>query len=370
MTLTNTTSAVTVPADGATTTFDFDFIVYGSDKTQLFITDAEGVDTEVPNNEYSVTGVGEATGGTFTYPLAGDPVASGNSLTFKRNQPVTQTLDLVNNQPFLAEVIERALDEQTAVSQQQQRDIDRSIKVNEAQSVTPDELLEIITTSATAAAASAAAAATSETNAATSEENAEAAAETLTTQRHIATATEGQTQIVLPFDIDASFPNIAVYINGVFQNTDQYTIDAGSPPTSFTLDEALTAGDIVDVLSNTTQALNDLEALLAPYVKAEQADNVRIETGETTGFSVDAGDNETWLNPTGSNGVNFDKAFAQIRVVHLTIFYQTGVTPTGNFSASPYITAQTTSGFSYNVYLDKVASSQSFKVLWTAIGSD
>jgi hypothetical protein len=80
-----------------------------------------------------VSGVGNVSGGNVTMVTA---PATGESLTILREQPLTQGLDLVPNDPFPANSIEDTLDKITFMVQQHQEELDRSIKGSKTTTIT------------------------------------------------------------------------------------------------------------------------------------------------------------------------------------------------------------------------------------------
>jgi hypothetical protein len=111
MTTTNPVNKVTVNCDGATTIFTYPFYLpSGANFTLLQCVTATGVITIIPTANYSVSGIGNASGGTFTYDPGSVPVPTGNTLTFIRQTPDTQQTSLINQGGYNASVVEPALD--------------------------------------------------------------------------------------------------------------------------------------------------------------------------------------------------------------------------------------------------------------------
>jgi len=115
MTITNETSAVTLPGNGSATSFAYNFLIpYQADGVTpavlAYTTNAAGVvDYLVLNTDYSITGVGQAAGGTVAYPLSGSPLASGATISILRDLNYVQTYNFTStkvNGPQLT----RALD--------------------------------------------------------------------------------------------------------------------------------------------------------------------------------------------------------------------------------------------------------------------
>lgn len=128
MGLTNSASSVTYQGNGALKSFDFTFVVWDSSDVALYITDSNGVDTTVSSN-FSVA-LNENGTGTVTYPVSGDALASGNSLTIRREMDYLQDFfSPVNNAAFLAETLEASMDRIVALVQQTKTEVDRCVRV-------------------------------------------------------------------------------------------------------------------------------------------------------------------------------------------------------------------------------------------------
>ena len=118
--------------NGSTTAFATEFRFLEDEHLKVILTvDSTGVETEQAlTTNYTVTGKGDDSGGTVTMLIA---PATGETLTIKRDVPFTQNTDYVENDDFPAESHERALDKLTMVVQQQQEELDRSLKLSEGQ---------------------------------------------------------------------------------------------------------------------------------------------------------------------------------------------------------------------------------------------
>lgn len=189
--------------------YAFDFRITAKSHLKVMIRDASGVEfTPTVDVDYSVDGVGDEAGGTISlinssqaWLTAGGNLKTGYALMLRRKRPITQDTSFRNQGSSYRETQEIALDAVVHISQQQQDEIERSLKLPETLKVSgfspklPSSLpagsvlrvndagdgmdvgptiadLNQVAVDATAAAASAAAAATSEANAATSETNA------------------------------------------------------------------------------------------------------------------------------------------------------------------------------------------------------
>ncbi len=84
----------------------------------VYFTDASGNSVLLNNTQYSISGIGNANGGTVTYPLSGSPIATGTSLTMIRILAYQQLTDLINQGGYYPDVVEAALDYLTMLTQQ------------------------------------------------------------------------------------------------------------------------------------------------------------------------------------------------------------------------------------------------------------
>ncbi len=116
MTISNQT-ARTGPynGNGSTTVFAYDFRILDQSHIVVTLKNAANVETvQTLTTNYTVSGVGDATGGNITMVVA---PASGEQLTFSRSVPQTQEVDLANRGGVQPEVLEAAYDKLTQLSQ-------------------------------------------------------------------------------------------------------------------------------------------------------------------------------------------------------------------------------------------------------------
>jgi hypothetical protein len=162
------------PFDGndVSTSFPFAFKTLNDANLEVVFTDSLGTESIlVKDTDFSVVLNGDqdnAPGGTVTYPIAGDPLATGEKLTLRRIGTPLQELDLINQGAYNPEEVEAALDVIILRVQEHAEQLARSIKVPISSDLTVDELLQSIYDAATAAGNSEAAAAASELAAANS----------------------------------------------------------------------------------------------------------------------------------------------------------------------------------------------------------
>jgi hypothetical protein len=124
--------------NAATSTYSYTFKVFDDDDLQVTVRDTSGVEYNlVKTTDYTVTGVGETAGGTIVLVNAAQAwlisgnLRSGYTLTIRRVRDLTQTTDLRNQGSAFRETLESAFDHSIMVDQQQQDEIDRSLRLPE-----------------------------------------------------------------------------------------------------------------------------------------------------------------------------------------------------------------------------------------------
>ncbi len=124
-----------------TATYSYTFKVFlDADVLVTVKNDTTDVETTlVESTDYTVTGAGAAAGGTVVLVDAGQAWISassfldtGYSLTLRRVLAVKQLTDIRNQGPFLPEIHEDEYDKSRMIDQQQQDEIDRSVKLPES----------------------------------------------------------------------------------------------------------------------------------------------------------------------------------------------------------------------------------------------
>lgn len=127
MTLETTSNKIIFQGNGATTVFTYSFIIPDAASVVAIYKDADGVETTLAPSQYTITGLNEDTGGTFTYPTSGSPIATGTTLTLQRIVPLVQEIQLENQGGYYPAVVEDAFDYLTMIDQQQQDQLDRTL---------------------------------------------------------------------------------------------------------------------------------------------------------------------------------------------------------------------------------------------------
>ncbi len=145
MTISTTTIKNSYSGNGSTTSFNYTFKIADDDEIQVIIRSSTGTETvKTKTTHYTVAGVGNANGGSITFTTGNTPTAT-ETVVLRRSTPQTQGLDLIENDPMPADNIETAYDKLTAISQELQEQVDRSIKISRTNTMTSTEF----TTSAT-----------------------------------------------------------------------------------------------------------------------------------------------------------------------------------------------------------------------------
>jgi len=129
MTISTQTTKVTVLGNGAQSVFTYSFLLPTAGQYALYYTDAAGLISLISQANYTVSGIGVATGGTFTYLPSGTPIATGTSLTLVRAVPNTQVYDFGNQGAYYPQQVQSALDRLEMQVQQLQTLANLSFKV-------------------------------------------------------------------------------------------------------------------------------------------------------------------------------------------------------------------------------------------------
>ena len=140
MTVSSAVNKVNFNGNGSQTVFAYSFKIFDQDDLTVILRNASGGETvQSISTNYTVSGVGNASGGNVTM---GTTPASGESLTIIREQPLTQGLDLVANDPFPAASFEDQLDKLTFMVQQHQEELNRSVKGSKTTTITDPTFTE------------------------------------------------------------------------------------------------------------------------------------------------------------------------------------------------------------------------------------
>ena len=143
MTISTTIIKNSYSGDGSTTSFTYAFKIADQDFIEVIVkTNATGAESVrsigTGSTNYSVTGVGEASGGSVVFVTA---PASTETVILRRSTTKTQALDLIENDNLPANSIENAFDKNLSLIQELQEEIDRSIKISRANTMTSTEFV-------------------------------------------------------------------------------------------------------------------------------------------------------------------------------------------------------------------------------------
>lgn len=130
MTITNTNSKAFGLGNSATTIFNYGFLIPDSDSIEVYYVDTSGTINLLSNTLYTVSGLGNAAGGTVTYPISGSPIASPAYIVICRVVPEQQNSTFTNLATVYPSSIEAALDYVTMICQDIQEQASRAVKLD------------------------------------------------------------------------------------------------------------------------------------------------------------------------------------------------------------------------------------------------
>jgi hypothetical protein len=137
MTVSSGINRASYSGNGSLATFAYNFKIFDEDDLTVILRSANGTETtQTITTDYTVTGVGDAGGGNVVFGTA--PTAT-ETIVILREQPLTQGLDLVPNDPFPANSLEDSLDKLTFITQQHSEELSRSIKASKTNAITSTE---------------------------------------------------------------------------------------------------------------------------------------------------------------------------------------------------------------------------------------
>ena len=139
MTISSTTVKNSYSGNGTLTTFNYTFKIFADSDLQVIIRDASANETvKTLTTHYTVTGAGNANGGTIVFTSGNIPTAT-ETVVIRRAVPQTQAIDYIANDPFPAESHEEGLDRSMMSIQQLQEEVDRSLKLSRTNTMTTTE---------------------------------------------------------------------------------------------------------------------------------------------------------------------------------------------------------------------------------------
>ncbi len=142
MTVSSTTTKVSHSGDGSTTAFSYTFKIFATSELKVYIRSSAGAESlKTLDTHYTVSGAGEASGGNVTFTSGNTPAAT-ETVVIIRDTPNTQSLDLVENDPFLSSSFEDSLDKITHQVIELEEEVARSFKVSKTNSITSAEFTD------------------------------------------------------------------------------------------------------------------------------------------------------------------------------------------------------------------------------------
>jgi len=138
MSLSSTANRDDFTGDGTTSNFLYTFKVFAATDLLLTITNIDSPPVEttlVLTTDYTVNGVNDKDGGSIDLVDTGQAYLDGDGdlltgfiITLRRVRPLTQITDLRNQGPYFPATVEDQFDKNVMIAQQQQEEIDRSVK--------------------------------------------------------------------------------------------------------------------------------------------------------------------------------------------------------------------------------------------------
>ena len=148
MTVSSTTVKNSYSGNGSNDTFVYGFKIFAASDLQVIIRSSTGTETtKTLTTDYTLTGVGTASGGNVVFEASDIPTAT-ETVVLIRAVPQTQAIDYIANDPFPAETHEEGLDRATMTTQQMQEELDRSFKVSRTNTIASSEFTDSATTRA------------------------------------------------------------------------------------------------------------------------------------------------------------------------------------------------------------------------------
>jgi hypothetical protein len=139
MTVSSTNTKRQFNGDGSTAAFAYNFKIFAEADMQVIVRSSAGTETvKTLTTHYTLSGVGETSGGTVTF-TSGNIPASGETITLRRAKTIAQELDLVANDPFPAANLEDQLDKLTHLILQNNEELGRAIKLSRTNTMTSTE---------------------------------------------------------------------------------------------------------------------------------------------------------------------------------------------------------------------------------------
>jgi len=124
VTVSSTTNKQSYNGNGSQSVFAYTFKIFADTDINVYV----GTTLKSLNTHYTLSGVGDTSGGNVTFTVGNIPAAGTGNVTILRSLALTQGVDLINYGKFDAEVIEAQYDKLTMMVQQLQEQADRTIR--------------------------------------------------------------------------------------------------------------------------------------------------------------------------------------------------------------------------------------------------
>lgn len=151
MSISSTSNRNDYVGNDSTNVYAYGFKIFLESELRVTVVDAAGLETElVLNTDYSVSGVGQTSGGNVTLINASQAwlnsgnLATGYNLTVRRVRQLKQLTDIRNQGDFYPEAHENTFDQLVMLDQQQQDELDRSLKLPETEAGSNFELPPLV----------------------------------------------------------------------------------------------------------------------------------------------------------------------------------------------------------------------------------
>lgn len=145
--------------NGSTTTFDFDFYIENETQLDVFITNAQGVQTKLEYGlDYSINEFKNENGSFIKFPIAGSShgvLAADEIISLCLTLPISQENPYGKSSYLDLSTLEYSLDYIIRICQIMNRELERSVKTQEGSSQSAEEMIESLNNSVNQAAISA-----------------------------------------------------------------------------------------------------------------------------------------------------------------------------------------------------------------------
>ncbi|WP_432735927.1 hypothetical protein [Maridesulfovibrio sp. FT414] len=151
MTVVSSGNTITFAGDGVQTYFDFNFRIFREEDLCAALRSSTGEERKLArDNDFRIlSGIGDDAGGRVQYPVSGAPLPAGETITLYREIAYSQELELVDNDPFSASLLNEAFDRGVMRDQQLQEQVNRALKYDIStpaeEQLSPQEFMRAVT---------------------------------------------------------------------------------------------------------------------------------------------------------------------------------------------------------------------------------